>query len=230
MIRWIVLLSSFALVWLIQWTRQRRYLRSLRDSSRCVACNADDLAMLAPAVYRCNACGYEGGEGRAARARALREASFRSMDPQERRESARRDLDGARMLASSGIGDLLRANAMVGEVLFDDHRVGSTARDHAKASGTGQLLQARSKLRDAATKLGLTIRRPGVAELPYRSTPEPAVLDATDDELRELAAVVRRVTEDDDAELGPTHGRAMLAAISRLAAAAGDSPRCAATG
>ncbi|MCA9712503.1 MAG: hypothetical protein KDK70_42130 [Myxococcales bacterium] len=217
------------LILLIRWLRHRRYLRLLRDTSRCAACQGDALTMLAPDVYRCDACGYEGGEGRGARARARREASLQAMDHRQRRESALGDLREARMLASSGMAELRRARAMIGEALFDDRRVGSTARDHARASGTGQLLQARGKLRDAAVELGLTSSRPAAMGLPYRSTAEPEVLDLTDEERCALVAIVRDATEDDDAKLGLQRGRAIQAAISRLGKVVSGMRRSAAT-
>jgi hypothetical protein len=160
------------------WLHRRRAARAFRSEAHCVVCDGTDLEVLAPAVYRCNACGHEGGEGRVARAREQRSASFGGMDPAERRKSGRRDLLEARTLLLSGLGDLERTQAPIGDSLFEDRRrVGSSDLGHALASGGGQLLEARAKARDAEAKLGISLGVASTADLGDQADPQAALFD-----------------------------------------------------
>ena len=66
-------------------------------AGRCVACGSDDLGLLAPRVYRCRACGYEGGENRVAWERTRSQAAWGARPWSERLAAAR-----------SGVQDTLR--------------------------------------------------------------------------------------------------------------------------
>jgi hypothetical protein len=135
----------------------------------CVACNSRNVTPLAPLVYRCNACGHEGGDGWATWQRARRDAAFQAWSPAKRRKSAKRDLVEARTLILAGLGDLERAGNEP-EVHGIRIRAGATSdfsntsrvlaeaerleHEQAKTSGLGRLLEAQARVRDAEAKLG----------------------------------------------------------------------------
>lgn len=160
------------------WLHRRRVARAFRAEAHCVACDATDLELLAPEVYRCNACGHEGGDGEAAHARARREASFRAMDPVERRKSGRRDLREVRRLLSSALGELERARGL-GDSLFEDtRRTGSSELGSVMATATGLLLEAREKARDAQVKLGTSLGAAATADLGDGADPARAAFSS----------------------------------------------------
>jgi hypothetical protein len=174
------------------WLYRRRAARAFRAEAHCVACDGTDLEVLAPDVYACKACGYEGGEGRGAHVRERRNASFRRMDPVQRRKTGRRDLREARTLLLSGLGDLERAQSLVGDSLFEDKRaVGSSERGSVLALGTGQLLEAREKVRDAEAKLGISLGVAATANLGDHSDPKAMLFDnrSPQEEAREMLRV-----------------------------------------
>ena len=59
------------------------------DDGGCVACGSTDLEVVAPGVYVCRACGYEGGDGRPAWERDRRQAEWASRPWPERVTAAR---------------------------------------------------------------------------------------------------------------------------------------------
>src|SRR5690606_35857273 len=136
-----------------------RFNQAMRESSTgesCIACNAKNVKLIAPAAYQCNACGYEGGDGWAAYKQAKREASFKQMSPAERRESAKQDLLEARTLLLSGIGDIERAKSlsyfdMVG--ITPETQLDVDGEGHEKhwalTAGIGLLLEAKQRAMDA---------------------------------------------------------------------------------
>ncbi len=193
------------------WYQRRRAARAFRREAHCVVCDGTDLVLLAPAVYRCKACGHEGGEGRAARAREQRNAALRGMDPAERRESARRDLLEARTLLLSGLGDLEHTQASFADALASNREhVGSPEQGDALASGSRQLLEARAKARDAEAKLGLSFGAAASADLGDRADVLQAALFGVNTPAREGRAML-------------AEGHAMLEAVE--AALASQWPR-----
>jgi ribosomal protein L37AE/L43A len=104
---------------------------------QCVACDSKDVTVNAPGVYRCNACGYEGGSGQAAAQQAARQAGFDALSDDERRASALVDLREAVTLLESaivGFDGTSRASA------FDIAGMGSMG--YAGAGGEGNPKQA----------------------------------------------------------------------------------------
>lgn len=145
---------------LYQSWRMNRAMSEASTGESCVACDGTDVTLLGPAAYRCNACGYEGGDGLAALHRAEREAAFARMPEAARRASARGDLEEARRLLTSGLGDLDRAQR-VGAM--DTLGVGGTgyagsggegAEKYSELNGAmGLLMEAEGLVRDAVAKL-----------------------------------------------------------------------------
>lgn len=172
----------------------------------CVACNSRNVTLLAPMVYRCNACGHEGGDSWAARERARRNTTFQAWNPIKRRKSARRDLMEARTLILAGLGDLERAGSYAGSELSDlelrvsyatwnAHRLSVTEQwehEQVKTSALGRLLEAQGKARDAQAKLGASLGDPVDASFDETAHPSEllaqgnALLGAVEAELRSL--------------------------------------------
>ncbi len=72
----------------------------------CVACGSADPEVVGPGMYRCAACGYEGGSGWAVHLDAERRKGFDAMDPTARIASARDDLEYAQRLLKGSMGTL----------------------------------------------------------------------------------------------------------------------------
>lgn len=72
----------------------------------CVACGAASVVFVAPQVYRCHACGYEGGEGLAALMRLRRQAKFDALTFAEKAALAARKAREARRLLLGCQGDV----------------------------------------------------------------------------------------------------------------------------
>jgi len=174
----------------------RESTRSASSGDRCIACNGVDVTLLEPMVYRCNACGHEGGEGWAARQEARRAASLRQEEPKLRRASARRDLREARTLVSSALGTIERAKSRSPVVAVGDNEA------EALTMGIQLLLEARRKALDAQAKLGVSL---GAAVMEVDPTTHELDLQLTNGRLGGIAHQrIVRVFE---------HGQAMLAAI-----------------
>lgn len=76
------------------------------DSATCVACGSGELERPMPGVYRCQSCGFEGGEDRGALEEKERQLAW-SLEPwNKRRVAALADLDDARMLLLGAEGEL----------------------------------------------------------------------------------------------------------------------------
>jgi len=126
----------------------------------CVACDSADVTSLGPGAYRCNACGYEGGSGLAAMQEQNRLAQFDQMSPDERRESAQKDLLEARTVLTSCIGSLDSVRLMSG---LDMVGVGGSGyagtagegneKQQALVSAQGYVFEAQNLLKDAWYKL-----------------------------------------------------------------------------
>jgi len=125
----------------------------------CVACDSKDVTVLAEQTYRCNECGHEGGDGYADFQRQKRHAAFERLSPAERRTGARTDLDEARRLLISAIGDLNRALISSG---IDMAGMGGgfgtgegNEKQSAMTSAMGFMLEARNRVDDAKAKMKL---------------------------------------------------------------------------
>ena len=143
--------------------RRFRMNRATKESSTgdsCVACEGTDVELLAPQTYRCNACGHEGGDGWSAYNTTLRHASFARMSVSDRRDSAREDLLEARLLLSSGIGDLDRSHTEGTLDTFGLHGVSDsstlgegTAKIESMRAGVELVNEAQDHIGDALVKL-----------------------------------------------------------------------------
>jgi hypothetical protein len=155
----------------------------------CIACNSNQVTLLAPMVYRCNACGHEGGDGIAAREEARRAAAVQRHDVALRRKSARRNLREARTLVSSALGTLEREMSFVVPGTDD--------------SATLLLVEAKRKVQDAELELGVSLGVAATAEVEGIDL-ETYLVEATFDDDRKTH---RRVAH------AFAQGKVMLAAI-----------------
>jgi hypothetical protein len=76
---------------LFEWSRDRRLLRAMDaplDGSSCPACEGDHVTTYAADCHRCDRCGIEWGEGRAAHASLQRREALASRPRRERLELA----------------------------------------------------------------------------------------------------------------------------------------------
>ncbi|MEL6178604.1 MAG: hypothetical protein AAFS10_06605 [Myxococcota bacterium] len=145
---------------LYQSWKMNRAMSEPSTGEHCVACEGTDVTLLGPAAYRCNTCGYEGGDGLATLQRQQRNASFAQMTEAERLSSARRDLHEAKLLLTSGLGDLNRAQRMA---TADTLGIGGTGYAGAGGEGAeklselngalGLFMEAENHLRDAVAKI-----------------------------------------------------------------------------
>ncbi|MEL6177690.1 MAG: hypothetical protein AAFS10_01995 [Myxococcota bacterium] len=87
------------------------------EPPRCVACESTQLDNLAKAVYRCQTCGYEGGEGRAAWLREQKRAQWEGLSSFQRRELSERKLHEARELLTRALSELEFAQQRMGGLL-----------------------------------------------------------------------------------------------------------------
>lgn len=82
------------------WLRARR-MRAAGDAElpadECAACGSRDVQPVAPAVIRCRACGFVGGEGVPAWHRQARRAQLDKLSPEARRRLARDNLREANL-------------------------------------------------------------------------------------------------------------------------------------
>jgi hypothetical protein len=128
----------------------------------CVACDSNDVTMLAPQAYRCNKCGHEGGDGYASWQQGRREEAIRRMPPEKRRAGARMDLVQARDQLNGVIGDLHAASTMSALDIagFGGSSYAGTDGEGGEkqklvTTATQGLLEARNLVDDARVKLGI---------------------------------------------------------------------------
>ncbi len=79
----------------------------------CIACDATDLAELAPGAYRCVPCGYEGGDGYAAYVEDNERARLRELDAAELKARAIKQLTDARFTLLAAISGEMRDDGPV---------------------------------------------------------------------------------------------------------------------
>jgi hypothetical protein len=74
----------------------------------CLACNSTELERLAPDAYRCETCGYEGGEGLSAWIAERKRSEIAAMSPEQRSALARENLSAARnmLVGAAHVGGL----------------------------------------------------------------------------------------------------------------------------
>lgn len=151
-----------------QGMKMNRAMREDSPGDRCTACDGTKVVLIAPQAYRCNACGFEGGDGWAAYKEQQRHAKFAAMDPAARRASARDDLHEARRLLTSGIGDIEHARDLSGLDMIGLSNIEMDGEGNAKqaaiTAGVGLLLEARNRARDAQAKLGVSLGTAATAD------------------------------------------------------------------
>lgn len=96
--------------WFQSW-RMGNALRAEIDASRCVACDSDDLHLVADEAYRCRACGYEGGPGWARMQKDRAKAKAAALPPAQRKAEALAFLKDARVLLLGARGSMKGARA-----------------------------------------------------------------------------------------------------------------------
>jgi len=103
----------FALVPIYRARKMRAVERMRLPTDACIACGARDLERVAPEVFRCQRCGFVGGEGMPALQRQLRLQKIEQLTHEQRRLFAIENLREARLALSSA------------ETLLDDAASGS---------------------------------------------------------------------------------------------------------
>ena len=105
-------MNLFRLIWqLIQSVIFNRAMNEEIPDDVCVACESEDITVLAEGVYRCNACGYEGGSNFAEYKQQQRRKKVDALEGEARQEHIVDTLKEARTLASSAQGSLSSASA-----------------------------------------------------------------------------------------------------------------------
>jgi ribosomal protein L37AE/L43A len=143
--------------------RAQRMRRSMDEPARddaCVACGNRSVQVVAPAVYRCGQCGYEGGSGLAARRTQQRREQIAGMSPEQRRMSAAQDLLEARTLLTSCLGDIASASSLAVMDLVNissDPAGEGVEKSQQLTAAIGLVLEARAKVADAELKLASNI-------------------------------------------------------------------------
>jgi len=118
-------------------------LESEGEMASCAACDSYAVHHVASGVYRCNSCGYEGGDGLAGLLAERRRHAFDHMSPQQRFASLDEDLTDAQRL----IGSIVGVSAVISGYRNRDEQEMA-----AMVSLFGKVLEARGHLQDAAYK------------------------------------------------------------------------------
>lgn len=87
------------------WRLVRKARRAATPVGRCIACGGADLTDIADRVYRCGACGYEGGEGLAAHLAAAERAALDGEPTDALRARAARLLDDVVLQTGAAMGN-----------------------------------------------------------------------------------------------------------------------------
>jgi len=186
--------------------------KAVSPEGACAACGSTDLDVLAPGVYRCRACGYEGGENRGVMEAAEQRLAWEGRPWPERLAAARAALlDADRLLASVAgeIDDVVsHAHAIVDATPRLDRR--HVTPGNVEYQLAGRLSDALTEVREAAAALaraGLEV--PG---LDAPTLPDPAFGTIEPADVQKAYASVRDAV---------TRARAQIEA---LAATADDVP------
>jgi hypothetical protein len=110
----------------------------------CAACDAASVLFVAPQVYRCNVCGYEGGEGMAKLMRLKHEARLDALSPAQKQQRALAEAREARRILLGCFGDV--------DFYFDKNNQNNTEEviQRRLARVPGWVMEAREHLRDVA--------------------------------------------------------------------------------
>jgi len=173
--------------WLFTRTELKKH--PLPAEGACVACGSTDLDILAPGVYRCRACGYEGGENRGKMETDATRTAWEGRPWPERIAAARADLvDGQRQLAAieSEMEAVRRGGTpglLGGPVFAQNNQYGNfearDERNNALMTLLGSIQAAAAKVRDAALKVpGLSV--PNLADAEWGSIAAAQVVTAYD--------------------------------------------------
>ena len=135
--------------------RMNEALRSGSSGDQCTACDSRNVQQLAPGTYRCNDCGYEGGDGYAAYKEGERAAKFANLSPEQVHEQARSKLLNARSLLLSGIGDAKHAQQLsnldlvgVGSQAYGGMAGEGMEKHNALTAAVGMMLEAQREMKD----------------------------------------------------------------------------------
>jgi len=120
----------------------------------CVACQSRDCTLLAPAVYRCNKCGFEAGSGMPAYRKALALAQIDAMDPKARFESALADLRESRLALLGAQGLLDNAGVMSAMDIVDLENLDrGSAKQSVVVAAAREMQRAGNCIEQASAKL-----------------------------------------------------------------------------
>jgi hypothetical protein len=87
------------------------------EGDACIACDSTELDVLAPGVYRCLSCRYEGGENRQDFERLEKLEALRSLPDDERHDRAVALVENARLGLIAARGDVRAAHDAIPSVL-----------------------------------------------------------------------------------------------------------------
>jgi ribosomal protein L37AE/L43A len=85
LIKYVVIPGLIAAAIVYGIVRRKRAMASTIKDDVCVSCDSEDVTMQGQGAYRCNACGYEGGSGRAAIQHKAKQEALEALDPAQRR-------------------------------------------------------------------------------------------------------------------------------------------------
>lgn len=89
--------------------KMRKAMTSTSGGETCVACDSTRTTLLAEGAYRCDDCGYEGGDGYAAMTTANERAAIDRLSPEVRRQKAQDKLVDARRILLGAWGTMKAA-------------------------------------------------------------------------------------------------------------------------
>ena len=209
-----IVLIAYALIagvvlWVYLRRRQRlnEFLEAPIDDRNCVACGEMRVQRLAPGVYRCPTCGYEGGPGVARREAEAKRRALRSLKPEERRRNGQDALREAHRLLLAMRGDIAAYEqesddlALVAMAL-PDYVPSPPPLDKLVLRVYGGIHEVHEHLETAALCFGTEYRRPDrkLFDLGHKAVQTGLFVDPEFDgvypgDLRRLDAEVRRLTE-----------------------------------
>lgn len=151
--------TVFAVGFLIRWrqaVRTRQAMAAEVEGDRCVACSSADILAFGSEAYRCNACGFEFGDGLLKLRREARRKVVEQMDPLERRKGGIADLKEAHLMLLAAQGHVDRAVNLC-ELERSSRNVDDThdeEKQEALRICVGEAQRAHWRIEDARMKLG----------------------------------------------------------------------------
>jgi ribosomal protein L37AE/L43A len=111
------------------WHNDRVYEAEPVEDDRCAACDGHDVAHVEDGVYRCNACGHEGGTNYPAWFARKKQEKALEQSPEERRAAARGTLGDVALALTALEGNIAHAlsmsrldiNRVLDDTVLDDH-------------------------------------------------------------------------------------------------------------